>query len=270
MKILCVLSIARKSGRYPEMFSARPRSEEPGFVQGVVKRLNDSLLQLLIEIDENIPAAHEIEPRERRVSREIVLNEDAQIPNALVDSIAALDLREMTPASFVGEVAERAVRVGARSRRLDGLAADVRAEDLDGTRRVAEELHERDGQGVHLFSGGAPGHPDASGRRLGLRPHDDGKDVRLQELEDLRVAEERRDVNEGVLAEGQHLFGRAFEERQILRERVHPPQGHSPREAPLEGRRLVFAEIDPCGGLNELEDLVQRRDVANRRRLGAR
>src|SRR5580693_1896133 len=53
------------------------------------------------------------------------------------------------------------------------------------------------------------------GGRLGLVLRDDGKDVGLEIFEDLRVPEERRDVNEGVFVEGPDFILRLLEELQV-------------------------------------------------------
>ncbi len=218
------------------MFSATAEHEKPRLRQGVVKRLDDALLEGLIEVDENVAAAHQVELRERWVSREIVLHEDAHVSNALDDAIAALGLREKSLPPLVADVAERAVRVEPRARGLDRLAVHVRPEDLDGSRRLAQEFDERDRQRVDLLSGRAPGHPHPNGCRVGFVREQDGEDVRFQALEDRRIAEERRDVDEGVLVEGEDLLRCGLEEGQIRSDRVDSPQRHPPREAALEGR----------------------------------
>ena len=74
---------------------------------------------------------------------------------------------------------------------------------------------------------------------------DRGEDLRLQRLEDLRVPEERGDVDEDVLVERADLVGVPLEQRQVALESVHAAQRHPAGQAPLEGRRLVLAKSTP-------------------------
>ena len=63
----------------------------------------------------------------------------------------------------------------------------------------------RDGERVDLLAGGAPATHSRIGAPSGLCSQDLGEDVRLQRLEDLRVPEERGDVDEDVLVERSNL-----------------------------------------------------------------
>ena len=62
------LSTTENSWPKPEMLSVRPSSRIARLVQRVVKAGEDPLLQRLVEVDEDVAAAHEIELRERRVA----------------------------------------------------------------------------------------------------------------------------------------------------------------------------------------------------------
>ena len=81
--------------------------QKAGLVQRVVKRRDDPLLERLIEIDEDVAAAHEIQLRKRRVAGEVVLDEDAQIADGLVDPIPAVSLGEVAPPPLLAHVAQR-------------------------------------------------------------------------------------------------------------------------------------------------------------------
>ena len=86
------------------------------------------------EVDEDVAAAHEVELGERRIARQVVADEDAQLAHGLADAVAAIDLGEEAPPPLVADVAQRAVGVDAGARLLDRLLADVGAEDLDRAR----------------------------------------------------------------------------------------------------------------------------------------
>ena len=133
-----------------------------GLVQRVVKAGNDPLLQRLIEVDEDVATAHQIQLRERRIAGEVVLHEHAQIPDRLVDAIATVGLDEVAPAPLLAHIAQRSVAVKPGARLGDDRLAQVGAEDLNGAGGAFQELEQRDRDRVHLFAGGAAGHPDAN------------------------------------------------------------------------------------------------------------
>src|SRR6185503_8024459 len=87
---------------------------------------------------------------------------------------------------------------------------------------------------------------------------------RLQTIEELRIAEKRRDVNQNVFVEASHLLGVSAEQRQIGFESVRSAQGHAASHASLESGRLVFAEIDAHGVTKNAADLRQCRIVDRR------
>jgi len=50
----------------------------------------DPLLQGEVQVDQQVAAARQIEPRERRVATNIVLGEDTQFANGLADLVLAV------------------------------------------------------------------------------------------------------------------------------------------------------------------------------------
>src|SRR5262249_40662264 len=91
---------------------AAPEDQEAGLREAVVQRPEAARLQAGIEVEEHVPAAREIEPRERRVAREVVLHEDAEVADELLDPIrAAFDAREVLAEPRLVHVAERVLRV---------------------------------------------------------------------------------------------------------------------------------------------------------------
>ena len=84
-KTLLFLSIGEKCCLKPGTLSARPRSKEPAVpFKAIVQGREDPTLERLAEVDEYVPAGHEVELRERWVPGEIVPDEDAQLPDVLL------------------------------------------------------------------------------------------------------------------------------------------------------------------------------------------
>jgi len=61
-----------------------------------MKRLHHSALDGGVEINEDIPAAHEVQPREGWVAGHILTRKDAQVPYAFGDAIVIVLLYEET------------------------------------------------------------------------------------------------------------------------------------------------------------------------------
>ncbi len=244
-----------------------PQQQVAGLVQGVVEGRQDPPLQRRIEVDEDVSAAHQIQLRKWRIAGQVVLDEDAQIANRLVDPVAAIGLDEVATAALFAHGPQRAVRVDAGAGLGDGGLAEIRPEDLDRVGRVAQDLEQRDAERIDLFAGRASGHPDAD-RCPGRLLLDDGrKDLPLQGVEDLRVAEERRDVDEDVFVKRPDFIGVPLEQRQVVLELVRSAQGHPAGQSALEGRPLVLREVDADGGTDHRQDPAHQHFAALRPRL---
>src|SRR5438270_1893373 len=83
-------------GGLADVLRGSENQEAPGF-QGVVEEQYDLPLQDLVEIDQEVSAAHQIEPREGRVAGEVLAGEDAQIADRLRDLVVAIELDEEAP-----------------------------------------------------------------------------------------------------------------------------------------------------------------------------
>ena len=118
----------------------------------------------LIEVVEQIAAAHHVEPRERRVARHVVRGEDAHFADRLGDLVAAIGLEEEAPQPLRRDLRSDAFRVTPGARPLDRLRAHVGAEDLDrrsGLLRSPRNSSRADRDRVDFLAAGAAGHPDA-------------------------------------------------------------------------------------------------------------
>ena len=97
--------------------------------------------------------------------------EDAHLAQALVDLIAAVDLRETAVETLMGEVRRDVLQVPARSGLLDRRHAEIGSEDLhrEGRAGFVQVFLQGDGDREGLFARGATRHPDAN--RLARRPY---------------------------------------------------------------------------------------------------
>src|SRR5215469_6858962 len=99
-----------------------------------MKQREDALLKRRREIDQDVAAADEIDLRERRVARDILLGEDAQIANRTADSISAFLLREEPTQAIWRHIRRDAVEIHTGARLQDGCLVDVGCIQLDRRR----------------------------------------------------------------------------------------------------------------------------------------
>ena len=135
--------------------------------------------------------------------------------------------------------------VPSRPRLLHGALGEVGAEDLEGGIRplLSRGFQQADDDRIDLLAGGAPGHPHPhrrAGRPILQQPR---QDLAGQDLEGARVAEEGSDRDEALLMEGLRLVRVALEVARVLLQRLDVGERHAPRDPPLDGRRLVRAEV---------------------------
>src|SRR5580704_11212883 len=111
------------------------------------------LLQKGREINQEVAARNQIKLSKGRVNRDVMTREKANIPQRFDDPIApSLHFYKKPLQAFRRNVLTDAFRVFPNSRFLDGLVADIRSEDLNGSagRSVTQEFHEEYGYGIDL------------------------------------------------------------------------------------------------------------------------
>ena len=234
--------------------------------QRVVQEGHDALLQRRAEVDQDVAAAHQVEPRERGVPGEVVPREHAHLADRLADLIATVDAHEIAAQQIGRERRGDGLRVdpGARSHQVS--LVDVGGEDFQRPSGFlgGDHVEQRHGQAVSLFAGGAPGHPDPD-RRVGPPgPHDARQDLRAQGRERGGVAKELRHHDEDVVVEGGDLVGVAAQKRDVFVEAVDRVEQHAAPDAPADGGELVVGEIDAEGAAQDLEDGLEQAGVGPR------
>ena len=97
-----------------------------------------------------------------------------------------------------------------------------------------------------------------------------GEDLRVQRSEDLRIAEEARDVDEQVVVEGRQLRRIRPQAAEVLLLRMCAHERDAARDPAPERRRLVARDVHPGPYPQELHHLPERRLLAAGGALGAR
>jgi hypothetical protein len=151
----------------------------------VVERSQDPALSHLVQIDEEIAAADEVQSRERRIARHVLTREETQIAYVLRDAVLVVVPGEEALEAFSRDFVQGIRVVRARARLLQRRFTDIRPENLDRRRRldVTEILEKGDGDGVGLLAGRAAGHPDPDGLFRGPTFTQSGENVLAQRVE---------------------------------------------------------------------------------------
>ena len=77
------------------------------------------------QIDQDIAATDQVQLRKRRILDQVVLGKDAHLAQALVDLIAAVDLRETAVEALEGKVRSNVLEELAGACLFDGRRADI-------------------------------------------------------------------------------------------------------------------------------------------------
>ena len=219
----------------------------------------DALLCGQVQVDEQVPAADQVELGEGGVAGDVVPREDAEVADRLGDLVLAVHLVEESLEPLGRHVQGDVIDVAARPGDGQVALADVGRQDLQRrvAPRVAEALQQRDGQRVDLLAGRAAGDPDPDRRARRAAADQAREDVPLQRLEGGRVAEEVRHPDEEVIVEGDDLLGLVLERLLVAVEVLLMAEHHPPLDPPQDRPALVPREVDARVLPDQIEDLPQ-------------
>jgi len=218
-----------------------------------------SSLRHVIEVDQEVSAADEIEARKRRVVRHILPREDAQVADLLHDAEVVVVLLEEPFTALTRDIPQGIGVVDARPSPLERRLADIGAENLHlgGQDAIADPLQELDRDRVHLFAGRATRYPDPD--RLSRVPSfaQCREDLTTQHVEGSRVAKEFRDPDEKVLVERGRLPRVTFDPLGVFREALDSLQRHASIEASPQRAAFVVCEVHAMRGAESLKDPLE-------------
>ena len=232
----------------------RAEDEASVIAQREAERVEGRPLHRLVEVDEHVAAQDQVDARERRPSPEVVLAEDHLRPNDLRDLEATVGRHEVALPDRVGDTFQCRRGIDPAPGEGDRRPVDVGREHphIDVGRLIRQGFGDRDRERIRFFPGRASGRPDAK-RPVVLACFVDEQRKRLlaEVVEDLRVAEELRDLDEEaadeprvLLAVGLELFGVPLQ--RPMAGRVHPAPKAADDRRGLVGREVDLAALpDP-------------------------
>ncbi|MCE3285718.1 MAG: hypothetical protein K0R70_1974, partial [Steroidobacteraceae bacterium] len=227
-------------------------------------------LHVRLEVDEQVATGAEVDPRERRVTQQVLRSEHDHVAHVSADPVGVLVLVEI-PVEQVGRhVAFDAARIHSGARESQRLLGGVGGEDLD-VDVLASALRffgEQDRERVGLFparTGRDPG-PD---RRVRFLFGDQRAQCRhAQGLPGVWIPEKTRDVDHEVVRERDDLLGVVTQVLRILREPLHRHHPHPPLDPTQHGRTSVTREVAFGACMDDLEDLLQLLSLTGQHALG--
>ncbi|MEZ4601249.1 MAG: hypothetical protein R2940_15775 [Syntrophotaleaceae bacterium] len=231
--------------------------QKPPLSEAVVQQGQNLFLQLLIHVDEQVAATHQIEVAEGGIAGEVVGGEDDHFPQLagnFVQTGAAAEVAAQ--ASFI-HLPGDALRVDPLPPDLQALGVDIGGKDLDLELPLhpVHQLQQHDGDGVGLLAGGTPRHPDPH-RPVGGMFLEHLLQFILQGGESLQIAEKAGDVDQQIDEQGLGLGSVAAQEAEVVFEALEAVQGHAALYAAAQGVLLVTGEIVAGGFLHQVEDLI--------------
>ncbi len=167
-----------------------------------VEGLDQLLLMRRIEIDHQIAAGHEVEPRKGRICEHILLGEHHALAQALLDPVVLVFLAEILAQSLGRDVGGDAMGIEPFATLRDGIFVEVGGEYLPVAiaRLRGAVLFEQDRQAVGFLAARAGRHPYPD--RFIARFFDQGGNHLLFDLRpDLKIAEERGHVDQHVVGQ---------------------------------------------------------------------
>ena len=220
-----------------------------------MKQRQHPLLHRRLEIDQEVAADDEVEPREGRVLQQVLRREGDRLADLPLDAVGVvLRVEEaLEPLGADVLVDARGINAGAGGGQHG--CRDVGREEpqVQVLALLGHRLGEQHGKGVGLLAGGATGEPNPNGRAGGALAHQWLDDLPGERLPGFGVAKEAGDVDGQIGQQRRQLVLVVLQELDVVVERCDPLQPHAAAD-PAEQRVLAIAgEILARPGPHERE-----------------
>jgi hypothetical protein len=209
-----------------------------------VKAAEHLLLRRRLQVDQHVPAADEVDARERRVLDDVVVREHHRLAQ-LGHDLVVFAVRDEEAGQPLGrDLGDRLFVVQRARRDPERAVVHVGREDLERSAALRRKLIEQDRERVDLFAGRAACDPHPE--RHVLRPSREQRRqyLALEQIERLFVAEEPRHADQEIAVQDVELFVLALEPRDVVID-VGDVRQLQPALDPASDRaRLVVREVD--------------------------
>ena len=115
---------------------------------------HDPFLQDRREVDQDITATDDVDPRKRRIFEKVVPSENTNVADRFINSIATFHFDKKASQPFRRDIGRNTLWVDPCAGFLNASLAEVRAEKLDGNigASISQEFEQRNCLRVGLFA----------------------------------------------------------------------------------------------------------------------
>ena len=219
--------------------------QKAAFAQGIMKHRHHPLLGLMVQIDQQVPAANQVQAGEGRIADHVVRGKDHALPDLLADPVVRPLLDEEPPQPLGRHVGGDGLGIDAGPGLFQGMFVDVGGKDLNLPVRGLglDLLQEQDGQRIGLLAGRTAGNPHPQRRVRPPRGNQFRQHLFGHDLPGIRVAEEVGDADHQVAGQGVQLGRVVAEHLHVLHRLLHLPQAHATPDAAAQRGLLIAAEV---------------------------
>jgi hypothetical protein len=234
--------------KQPLVAADRFRNTEDEHAAGgkrVMEYRNHPILQIVIHVNQQIPARDQVDAGERRIAYQAVGGKRAEFAHLLADRVAVGAFGKKPRSPFGRNAVQQGRRKTSGPGGADRDLIDIAGEYLDfgnggqGVHVLAQQYRQR----VCLFPGGTSRHPDPQVIGRVLTFEQAGNDVSFQNGEHRSIAEKAGHADQQVAKQQHNLFAVGFEAVDVVVVFRQPQHLHPPLHAPHEGLMLVLNEI---------------------------
>src|SRR5208283_5059843 len=168
-----------------------------------MKKRQDFVLRLRLQIDEEIATANEVYVGKRRVRQNVVNREHDAVAQFVRHPILIIFFREESRQPVRRNIRLDRIWIEPVARECDGVRIDVRRENLKAGRplQLLESFEKQHGERIGLFTGAAARTPDADRPLVLLLIDEGGDDFIGQVIESGSAAEKLRNADQQILAQ---------------------------------------------------------------------
>ena len=210
-----------------------------------MERRDDALLQLRLEINQKIAAAHKVDAGEGRVFDQVVCRKKAHFPNVFGNPIVAILLGKITLQPIRRHICNNRSCIQPGPRRRDRAVVDVGGKHLDLSAGIAPHprLFEEDRDRVRLLTRGTADdpNPDRLGTRLVRKQLWNNSAV--QRRKGIAVPKEPRDADQHLTKQHLRLMRQRAQLLDVGRDFLGLQHVHPPLDTAHQRAGLVVAEI---------------------------
>ncbi len=224
-----------------------------------MKGFDDAILGGAIQVNQEVPARHEIEVREGRIPYQIVVGEQDELAQLASDPVAGGLAVEETREPRFRDVTHLVVTVESIARGRDRVLVKISGKDLH--ERVVEPrggmFRKEHGDRIRLLARGAARDPYPYLILGRLRLEQLRNKLLLELFEGLGVPEEMCHADEELFHQRERLLWLLPHQQRVIRQGRHPDDGHPPMNPAKQRRRLVGREVVAGPDLEQHQDVAQ-------------